>query len=211
MQRYTTIALFSAIALSVGILGVYRLTSVPSTLKVQSDPQTIDAVPMLGHVTMTVTDPHGNIVAYHQGDNIVVRQAEDCLSDKIFGASAKNADCPSGGAAYTVIALGNQSSPPAAAATDTALDAEIGTSVASLDRLAATITPTASTGSAPASVLLQATFTNSAVTAKTITESGIFNSTTVSAVGLFAHQTFTGVTLNSGDSLTVKWTVTIAS
>lgn len=209
MQRYTTIALFSAIALSVGILGVYGLTSVPSTLKVQSDPQTIDAVPMLGHVTMTVTDPHGNIVAYHQGDNIVVRQAEDCLSDKIFGAA--NSDCPTGGAAYTVIALGNQSSPPAAAATDTALQAEIGTSVASLDRKAATITPTASTGSAPASVLLQATFTNSATTAKTITESGIFNSTTVSAVGLFAHQTFTGVTLNSGDSLTVKWTVTIAS
>ena len=212
MQRYTTIALFSAIALSVGILGVYGLTSISSTLKAQSEPQSIDSVPLLGHVTMVVTDPKGNILEYHQGDNIVVRQAGDCLADKIFGSSAKVNDCPSGGAAYTAIAIGNQSSPSSPVATQTALDAEIGTTTTTnLQRQSATITGTQSTGSAPASVLLQATFTDSVSTSKTITESGIFNSTTTNAVGMFARQTTGSITLNQGDSLTVKWTVTIGT
>lgn len=207
MQRYTTIALFSAIALSVGILGVYGLTSVPSTLNAQSSPQNTDGVPLLGHVTMTVTDPKGDIVAYHQGDNIVVRQAEDCLSEKIFGAS--NADCPTGGTSYTAIAIGNGTQTQVA--TRTSLAAEIDTQDPTLDRKSATITPTQSTGSAAASDLLQATFTNGGATTNTISESGIFNSTAVSSVGMFAYQTFTGIPLNSGDSLTVKWTVTIGT
>ena len=206
MQRYTTIALFSAIALSVGILGVYGLTSVPSTLNAQSSPQNTDGVPLLGHVTMTVTDPKGDIVAYHQGDNIVVRQAEDCLSKKIFGAS--NADCPTGGAAYTFIAIGNGTQTQVA--TRTALAAEIDAQDPSLDRASASITPTQSGGSA-ASDLLQATFTNGGATTNTISESGIFNSTAVGSAGMFAYQTFTGIPLNSGDSLTVKWTVTIGT
>ncbi|NHI04109.1 hypothetical protein DYY67_1484 [Candidatus Nitrosotalea sp. TS] len=209
MQRYTTIALFSAIVLSVSILGVYGFTSVPSTLKVQSDTQNIGAVPLLGHVTLTVTDPQGNILTYHQGDNIVVNQAEDCLSKKIFGIASNI--CPTGGAVYSVIGLGNQTSPPAVAKTDTALDHEI-TNQAGLTRLAAsTLTETDATSGAPVSDVLQAQFTDSSSSAATITEAGLFNSTAISAVGMFAHQTFSGVTLNSGDSLTVKWTVTMGT
>lgn len=210
MQRYTTIALFSAVALSVGILGVYGLTSMPSTLTAQSDTENIGAVPMLGHVTMTVKDAQGNIVAYHQGDNVVVNQAEDCLSKRVFGIASPQ--CSStGGASYNVIAIGNASS-PTAAKTDSLLAAEIGASVPSLDRVTATTqTETDATGGAPVSDVLQATFTNSAATAKSITEAGLFNSTTVNSVGMFAHQTFSGVTLNSGDSLTVKWTVTMGT
>lgn len=209
MQRYTTIALFGAIVLSVGILGVYGFTSVPSTLKVQSDTQNIGAVPLLGHVTLTVTDPQGNILTYHQGDNIVVNQAEDCLSKKIFGIASNI--CPTGGAVYSVIGLGNQTSPPAVAKTDTALDHEI-TNQAGLTRLAAsTLTETDATSGAPVSDVLQAQFTDSSSSAATITEAGLFNSTAISAVGMFAHQTFSGVTLNSGDSLTVKWTVTMGT
>lgn len=208
MQRYTTIALFSAIALSVGILGVYGLTSVSATLKVQSDTQTIGAVPMLGHVTLTVTDPKGNILAYHQGDNVVVNQAEDCLSDKVFGIASLT--CSTGGAHYNVIAIGNQSSPAAAAKTDTALDHEITTPSTMTRATATTQTETDATSGAPVSDVLQYQFTN-AGSANTVTEAGLFNSTTVSAVGMFAHQTFSGVTLNSGDSLTVKWTVTMGT
>lgn len=209
MQRYTTIALFSAIALSVGILGVYGLTSVPSTLKVQSDTQTIGAVPMLGHVTMTVKDAQGNILAYHQGDNVVVNQAEDCLSDKVFGIPSPQ--CHTGGAVYSVIGLGNQSSPSAANKTNTGLQHEV-TNQAGLTRLAAsTLTETDATSGAPVSDVLQVQFTDSSPSAATITEAGLFNSTVVSSVGMFAHQTFTGVTLNSGDSLTVKWTVTMGT
>ncbi len=208
MQRYTTIALFSAIALSVGILGVYGLTSTPSTLKVQSDTQTIGAVPMLGHVTMTVTDPHGNILAYHQGDNIVVNQGEDCLSKKVFGIASDL--CPGGGAVYNVIVLGNYTNAQVAK-TNSTMDAEV-TSQAGLTRQSATtLTETDATSSLPVSDVLQAQFTDNSPHAATITEAGLFNSTTISAVGMFAHQSFTGISLNSGDSLTVKWTVTMGT
>ena len=179
MQRYTTIVLFSAIALSVGILGVYGLTSVPSTLKVQSDTQTIGAVPMLGHVTMTVTDPHGNIIAYHQGDNIVVNLGEDCLSYKVFGIPIKLQCTASGDTGnYNVIAIGNVTGNPTAAKTDAGLGAEFtttnsGSAESTLFRAtASTQTETDATSGAPVSDVLQYQFTN-AGGAKTVTEAGL--------------------------------------
>lgn len=210
MQRYTTIALFSAIALSVGILGVYGLTSVPSSLKVQSDTQTIGTVPMLGHVTMTVTDPHGNILAYHQGDNVVVNQAEDCLSKKVFGIPSSV--CPTGGAIYNVIGLGNKTSPSSAVKTDTTLDQEI--SANGFARATASTQTETNAGALAVSDVLQQTFTyTGGSNTNTITEAGLFNSTTANDTngGMFAHQTFGGVVLNPGDSLTVKWTVTMGT
>ncbi|MGI0087086.1 MAG: hypothetical protein ACREBI_03880 [Nitrosotalea sp.] len=207
MQRYTTIALFSAIALSVGILGVYGLASVPSTLKVQSDTQNIGAVPMLGHVTMTVKDAQGNILAYHQGDNVVVNQAEDCLSKKVFGIASSI--CPGGGAVYNVIAIGNGT--VTSAKTDSALTTEESGVVNMQRKTATTQTETDATGVAPVSDVLQAQFTNDGTTGNTVKEAGLFNSTTVGAVGMFAHQSSFSVSLNTGDSLTVKWTVTMGT
>jgi hypothetical protein len=207
MQRYTTIGLLSAIVLSVGILGVYGFNSIPSTLQAQSDAQTIGAVPMLGHVTMTVTDPKGNILAYHQGDNVVVNQAEDCLSSKVFGI--KTTDGGSGCGTYNVIVLGNHTG-AVAAKTNSTMDAEITTGPGLGRQTASTQTVTQATSGSPVSDLLQATFTNGGTT-DTVTEAGLFNSTVASSVGMFAHQAFTGVALNNGDSLTVKWTVTMGT
>ncbi len=206
MQRFTTIALFSAIALSVGILGIYGLSSLPSTLKVQSDTQTTGAVPMLGHVTLTVTDPKGNILAYHQGDNIVVNDGENCLSKKVFGISSNS--CPTGGASYNVIGIGNGTQ--SATKTVTGLNTEE-TGNTSLRRATATTqTVTDATSGAPVTDVLQVTFTNGG-SSNTVSEAGLFNSTTVSARGMFAYQTFTGIPLSNGDSLTVKWTVTMGT
>lgn len=209
MQRYTTIGLLSAIVLSVGILGVYGFTSMPSTLKAQSDTQNMGAVPMLGHVTLTVTDPQGNILAYHQGDNVVVNQAEDCLSAKVFGIASPQCSVSGSSAVYNVIAIGNASS-PSATKTDTGLTTEI--TNAGLGRATAgTQSETDATGGAPVSDVLQQQFTNIGGT-HTITEAGLFNSTSVSATkGMFAHQVFTGIALNTGDSLTVKWTITMGT
>ncbi|MGI0045796.1 MAG: hypothetical protein ACREBB_01220 [Nitrosotalea sp.] len=208
MQRNTTIALFSAIVFSVGILGVYGFTSIiPSTLKAQSEPQAIGAVPMLGHVTLTVTDPKGNILAYHQGDNVVVNQAEDCLSYKVFGI--KSNQCTTGGAVYNVIVLGNHTGAVAGKTNSTMGTEE--TAPQGLGRqTAGTQTETDATTGAPVSDVLQAQFTNGG-TANTVTEAGLFNSTVVNSAGMFAHQAFTGIALNNGDSLTVKWTVTMGT
>lgn len=208
MQRYATIGLLSAIVLSVGVLGVYGFTSMSSTLKAQSDSQTIGAVPMLGHVVMTVTDPHGNIVAYHQGDNVVVNQAEDCLSQKVFGIPSKV--CPGGGAVYNVIGLGNGSATNTAGKSNATLAAEETTPQGLGRKTATTQTVTDATSLLPVSDVLQAQFTNGG-SSNTVTESGLFNSTSQGSQGLFARQTFTGIALANGDSLTVKWTVTMGT
>ena len=122
MQKHTTIALFSAVVLSVGILGVYGITSGSSMLNAQSAMKTGGNMPLLGHVTLTVTDPQGNILAYHQGDNVVVNDAENCLSDKVFGIASNT--CPTGGAHYNVIGLGNYTGTNNAGKTNSTLASE---------------------------------------------------------------------------------------
>ena len=64
------------------------------------------------------------------------------------------------------------------------------------------------------SIVLKHTFTASGT--KTITESGLFNSTlngTPAALhnGMLAVQTFTGIALTADDSITIQWTFTVGN
>ena len=56
-------------------------------------------------------------------------------------------------------------------------------------------------------IVLKRTFTSTG--SHTIVESGLFNSTVVGGSGMLAYQTFTGVVLTNGDSITVQWTFTV--
>ena len=56
-------------------------------------------------------------------------------------------------------------------------------------------------------IVLKRTFTSTG--SHTIVESGLFNSTTPGGSGMLAYQTFTGVVLTNGDSITVQWTFTV--
>ena len=58
------------------------------------------------------------------------------------------------------------------------------------------------------SIILKKTFTSVGVAAD-VTESGLFNSTTVDGSGMLAHKTFAAVSLAAGDSITVQWTFTV--
>ena len=58
-------------------------------------------------------------------------------------------------------------------------------------------------------IVLAKTFTSLA--SATITESGLFNSTDITAGGMLAHKTFGAVALTSGDSITVTWTFTVGN
>ena len=61
----------------------------------------------------------------------------------------------------------------------------------------------------PTKIVLAKTFTS--VGGATITESGLFNSTTIATGGMLAHKTFGAVSLTSGDSITVTWTFTVGN
>ena len=65
------------------------------------------------------------------------------------------------------------------------------------------------TGATTTNIVLANTFTSTGTAS--ITESGLFNSTTIGSGGMLAHQTFTAVSLTSGDSITVTWTFTVGN
>ena len=66
------------------------------------------------------------------------------------------------------------------------------------------------TGSAsPTKIVLAKTFTSGTVAS--ITESGLFNSTDITAGGMLSHKTFAAVALTDGDSITVTWTFTVGN
>lgn len=164
---------------------------------------------MIGHVTLAVYDPNGNVKAYLQTDNLVVDQGEACAVKRVFGETAASSDC-SGGATgeFNVIALGLNTGATSAGNNDVKLDSE--TTATGLVRLAAssvTITDDP-TGIAGAIATLTRAFTNGSGGSVTIAESGLFNSTVTTTDGMFARQTFTGIPVAVSDTLTVTWNIT---
>ena len=74
---------------------------------------------------------------------------------------------------------------------------------------ATTKTWTNGTGATPTKIVMAKTFTSTGVAS--ITESGLFNSTTISTGGMLSHKTFNAVSLTSGDSITVTWTFNVGN
>ncbi len=129
---------------------------------------------------------------------------------------------------FDVIAIGNATSAaPFVTAADFRLESEINqtestgeVNTGNLERASSTsLTKTYEDGTSGIDAVISAQFTNTNGLSYTITESGLFNSTDVPTGGvggtesattrLFAHQGFDDITLDTGESLTVEWTITI--
>lgn len=176
-----------------------------------------------GHVTTIVNDAAGNIKEYRQSDNIIVNGGENCVLKMLFhhggGETAGETVCVgqnTDGFRYIQIGNGTQ--------TAVAIDYKLANphnatsfgSTSSLNVKAGTPTWTNSTGvlnqagGSQARVVLSATFTNDKPSGTvTVAESGLFNGTAHDSNALFARQTFSAITLNANDSLTVQWTINI--
>ena len=228
MKQGLNYALFgTVVAIAAGLISAYGLP------EFSANESSFAAAQMLGHVTMKHLDANGNVIGYQQSDNIIVDRGESCVLKQVFGTTADGtivatdggltddcgADLFSDPGVFDVIAIGNGTG--VAAAGDTALNSEhnvTGTGSGLERDESASTTKTYSDGVDSAQVVLSAQFTNSygAGLSYDVTESGIFNSTgtpTGATVDpntmLFAHQTFTPITLDNGESLTVEWTVNI--
>ena len=79
--------------------------------------------------------------------------------------------------------------------------------------MATTITWTNGSGGTTTKIVLAKTFTSTSPVTHLVGESGLFNSTawTVEGQGMLARQTFTDVSLATGDSITVTWTFTVGN
>jgi len=236
MKKTTTIVLFASIfAVAVGTLG---FSGNSAALMVSAVPQSQDQFGMLGHVEYKVLDEFGNIKAYMQNDNEVLNGGEDCVSERAFGVGGCNNTNVfdfigiGNGSSGTVNAI---NSTLADAADDTngacATNAAIGGDMA---RVQVTPQVTPASGSTGTIVVLDTAFTSTSFTfdtsnATTVIDSGVFNgdygtpvvasrtcggtNTSGTTWELFSRQLLTGdevgIPVNAGDSLAVKWTITV--
>ena len=176
------------------------------------EPQFAKASGMLvGHAIIEAHDSEGNLLAHRATDNEVVNSGENCVLKMLFmGGGPENAGNTVCTGALTdgwnFVGIGTDNT--AAAEADARLGNETSTTTG-LTRAEGAITWTNGTGSTAASVQVSKTFTMTSGNTHTITESGLFNGTSLTDDGMLARQTFTGVALSNGDSITVTWTFTV--
>lgn len=212
----TIIALVAALAVTTGGLGL-TFTGVFDEAPSKVASQNYASGFMMGHLQVETFDKDGNLKDYRQTDNAVVDDGEQCISKMLFGttqASAGRGEYTGTSActgsltgAWDVIAIGTDST--AAADTQVILLNETSSSDGLERGVATTKTWTNGTGSTTTKIVMSKTFTSDSPRDHTIQESGLFNSTTVAGSGMLARQTFSGVTLSDGDSITVTWTFTV--
>lgn len=195
-------ALIAVLAIVVGV-GSVDSVSVFSSAFTQPASQTDGGVKMLGHLELVATDNSGNIKAYRQTDNIVTGVGKNCVAQRLFGANGTGGSGDTntcGGAkntnAFTWIGIGT--STQTEQFTDTALIGQVGNR-----GLASAVGINANSTSSPYSSIQRTLVSNAT---NTIAESGLFDASASSH--MFARKTFTGIPLNSGDSLTVTWRIT---
>ena len=212
----TTLILGVSLAVVAGLFGSTIFGITDSNNSAQTSASATGLI--TGHVITTLRDSDGNIKEYRQSDNLIVNQGENCVLKMLFSGSGgsgtgTNVCVGQNTAGFRIIQLGNSSQ------TVQSSDYKLGgpynatSGVPSLvPKVATTVTWTNSTGSGSgttAQAVLAATFTSTQTAQQTVSESGLFNSTDDSTNALFARQTFTGISMNNGDSLTVQWTINV--
>ncbi len=235
MNRLKTIVLFAGIfAIGLGAVGLNDSSAISlSILAATPQIQTQNEVSMLGHVEYTIRDSEGTVIQYAQGDNTVVHTGMDCVSRLVFENSTSTV-CPEGNNEFQFIAIGNGSAavdPPvntnSELITTSSGDCASTTVDGEMARKQVTPTFTPATGSTGTVVVLDTKdspfdFGASNATGP-ITQSGVFNAnesatnangecTTLGTSSMFAIQnlaTTTGISVSAGDSLSVKWTITV--
>ena len=227
MNRTKSIAVFAAIfAVAMTTYGLSGVSASP--MAVASIPQTHEGVGMLGHVEYTVLDADNQVKAYLQSDNLVTRGGTDCVGELVFTGSSGSTSCADADAVFSYIAIGNNTE----AAVDTSQDLEGTSGIAcgagnTGEQARKQVTPSQTddgdgSGTVVELDVLTNTFKFDAGNATTIRQSGIFNAdvsvtagdgscgTLGTAFEMFAIQDLPSpVTVSDGDSLAVKWTITI--
>ncbi len=238
MNRIHTIALFAGVfAVALGTLGFTGFSSVSAIpLMTEAIPQTQAQTGILGHVTYTLFNADGDIKSYVQADNVVVVVGKNCIASHIFNDAEDGAGentCNGRTTDFNFIAIGNTTTATVtnglieltrnngAGCASTTVDGEMA-------RVQVTPAITNSTTTTGAIVVLETladqTFTFTTSNATTVSQSGLFDDqvqvidnttgecSTLGVPGvdgnLFSIQNI-AVTTTDGDSLSIKWTITI--
>lgn len=212
MKYSKNLPLLGIVAAAVGILGVSTMSSGLSEVGMPEQ-GTSENGKVMGHLSITLTDPSGNIKAYRQTDNAILNTGFNCAPLALFG-TATYGSCSATPSSYKIIALSNTG----AAGHDTTLTnlAEVtatGLAASTADsNTVTTISAATSGGTASSVTTLSKTFsTTSGASAVTVAAAALQDGTATSGVNVFAAKTFgSSITVNPGDSLTVNWAITLS-
>ena len=217
--KSTIIVLVAALAVLSGAMGM-SMTGAFSDQGIMTASTGNAATGMLiGHVAIEGRHADGELFAYRQLDNAVVDDGEQCILKMLFsngtsgtgrGATATTGTGACTGAltgAWDVIAIGicttcQDGETFAPNDLDVILKTEVTANGG--QRQIATV-KTWTNGTFP-QVVMSKTFTAVGGNIGAVTESGLFNSTTVNKNGMLARNSFAAVTINDGDSITITWT-----
>jgi hypothetical protein len=188
MEKMNRGILMAAPALAVAFMLTLAL---PGTALLGTQPTT-DSVGPHGYVVVTVTRD-GNEVYRHEDHNLITNAGKDFISVQI----GQTTGIGSNGANF--IALSNSTSAPAAG--DTTLAGEITTG--GLARSQGAYAHTNGQTTYTITEQFSATATHTAVQ-----KAGLF--TAASSGTMMAENTFSSVTLQNGDQLTITWTITLS-
>lgn len=232
MKRLYTIALFAGVfAVAMGAISLNGISATP--LMITTIPQTVEPVGMYGHVEYTLRDAEQYVKSYIQSDNIVVDDGKDCVSQLVFETGAAVGGCTTTPGEFQFIAIGNNTG-GAPAGTETELDTTSAGNCATIaidgEMARRQVTPTFTPAVNPAGTIVTLDTSGNAFTfgpgnsTTIVLQSGVFDRAdlTTTANGecltLDANQNMfslqelngaTGITVNDGDSLSVKWTITV--
>jgi hypothetical protein len=199
MNRYTTIALLGAVfAVSITVLNANGIIATPFSIA-DTVVNTMDSgMDMKGHVTIAVYNPDGTIKAYRQMDNIVVDTGKTCTGAKLFGSVS--GECQPN--TYNFIAIGIGTGTDTTSSL-TSIQNQLGSRVQDTSNVLTNSTGTGATSSLSS---VFSSFTSSSA----IAESGLYDA--ASGGHMFARKGISPVVnVQSGDSLTVTWTITTGS
>lgn len=159
-----------------------------------------EGIGLKGRVDMVLYDESGNVKDERHFDNLIVNTGFEGVASRIAPHDGSiNPTSP-----FNYIALGTSNT--AAAATDTALSAELPAG-ASYSRLQDSQVSYSAT-EAGKKLILSVTFLPGQGTG-TLQESGVFNAAT--GGDMLSRQTFAPIQKAAGDTLTVTWTITLSS
>ena len=229
MRKYVSIALIGAFV--VGMAGFISLDAFSATsfgtMKVASDVH--EAGQMIGHVTYELRDADNNIKHYFQSDNVIVDVGTDCAAHAIFDTGTTEVCTLGGEGGFAFIAIGNATG-ATADATDIALDTSdggfanfdndanpnAGDEMARSALIDASITAAASPGTNTIVTIASTpfTFVDLGPSGTKVTQSGLFDSSTIRTPSMFSMRDIpgvdgTGLGVLNADTLSVTWTITL--
>ena len=222
-SKSTITVLVAALAVLSGAMGMTMTGAFSDQNMMTASTSNVAVGLMTGHLEIMAHHPNGELYAYRQFDNAVVDDGEQCILKLLFATTGPVSGTSENGrgeyastgactgvltGAWDVIAIGTCTS-CGAVETDVKLGTESTTNGGERG-VATTKTWGNLTGGIP-QIVMSKTFTSDGGDIGAVTESGLFNSTTVAGSGMLARNTFSAVTLANGDSITITWTFRVGN